>query len=144
MSAAFERIPRPDWASTTTVAVSDATQCTAEQWAKAIFDLSALPSWVRGLFALRALAAAALRLPQGDPAMLAVDSVVGDEAIIDTDDRHLRFVAAVGTEPPSLVHVVTAVKFKGLPGRLYFVPVRLLHDAVTRSMMVRAARRIGA
>ncbi len=144
MSAAFERIPRPDWASTTTVAVADTERCTAEQWAEAIFDVSALPSLIRGLFALRAVAAAALRIPQGDPTMLAVDGVVGNEAIIDTADRHLRFVVAVRTEPPSLVHVVTAVTFKGLRGRVYFAPVRLLHDAVTRSMMESAARRVGA
>lgn len=75
--------------------------------------------------------------------MLAVDRVVGDEAIIDTDDRHLRFVAAVRAEA-GLLHVTTVVTLKGLRGRLYFAPVRLLHDAVTRSMMVSAARRLGA
>jgi hypothetical protein len=75
--------------------------------------------------------------------MLAVDRVVGDEAIIDTDDRHLRFVAAVSTGA-GLVHVTTAVTLKGWRGRLYFVPVRLLHDAVTRSMMAAAVRRLGA
>jgi len=37
----------------------------------------------------------------------------GDEALIDTDDVHL-----------------------------YFTPVRLLHDAVTRSMMNRAVRKL--
>lgn len=140
MSAAFELMPRPDWAATTTVAVTDATQRTPEQWARAIFDTSALPRWIKGLFALRAVAAKALRLPPADPVMLALDRVIGDEAIIDTDDRHLRFVAAVRVEP-GLLHVCTVVTFKGLRGRLYFAPVRLLHDAVTRSMMESAARR---
>jgi hypothetical protein len=37
-----------------------------------------------------------------------------------------------------------AVTLKGWRGRLYFVPVRLLHDAVTRSMMAAAVRRLGA
>lgn len=141
MSAAFELMPRPDWAATTTVAVPDASRRTPEHWARAIFDTSALPWWARGLFALRELAAMVLRLPPGDKTMLAVDRVVGDEAIIDTDDTHLRFVAAVHADS-DLVHVITAVTFKGLRGRLYFLPVRLLHDAVTRSMMVTAARRL--
>jgi hypothetical protein len=45
---------------------------------------------------------------------------------------------------PGLVHVTTAVMLKGWRGRLYFMPVRLLHDAVSRSMMATAARRLGA
>jgi hypothetical protein len=143
MSAAFDLMPRPDWASTTTVAAANATGHTPEEWAGAIFDAGSLPSCVRGLMALRAVAAMVLRLPPGDPAMLAVDRVVGDEAIVDTDDRHLRFVAAVSTGP-GLVHVTTAVTLKGWRGQLYFVPVRLLHDAVTRSMMAAAVRRLGA
>jgi hypothetical protein len=73
--------------------------------------------------------------------MLAVSRATSDEAIIDTDDRHLRFVAAVTAEP-GLVHVTTAVTLKGWRGRVYFAPVRLLHDAVTRSMMTAAARRL--
>jgi hypothetical protein len=73
--------------------------------------------------------------------MLAVSRATSDEAIIDTDDRHLRFVAAVTAEP-HLVNVTTAVTLKGWRGRVYFAPVRLLHDAVTRSMMIAAARRL--
>lgn len=143
MSAAFDLMPCPDWAATTTVAVATAVEHTSEQWARAIFDASVLPVWVKALFALRAAAALALRLPPADAAMLAVDRVVGDEAIIDTDDRHLRFVAAVHVEP-GLVHVTTVVALKGWRGRVYFAPVRLLHDAVTRSMMTAACRRIAA
>jgi hypothetical protein len=141
MSGAYDLMPSPDWAATTTVAAANATEHTPEQWARAIFDARSLPSWVKGLFALRAVAAAALHLRQADPAMLAVDRVVGDEAIIDTDDRHLHFVASVGAEP-GLVHVTTAVTLKGWRGKFYFAPVRLLHDAVTRSMMASAAGRL--
>jgi Protein of unknown function (DUF2867) len=143
MSAAYDLMPSPDWASTTTIAAPNATEYTPEQWARAIFGTAALPSWIKSLLALRAVAAALLRLPQADPAMLAVDRVTGDEAIIDTDDRHLHFVAAVGTQP-GLVHVTTAVRLKGWRGRVYFVPVRLLHDPVTRSMMASAANQLAA
>jgi Protein of unknown function (DUF2867) len=46
--------------------------------------------------------------------------------------------------PPGLVHVTTLVTLKGVHGRVYFAPVRLLHDAVTRSMMMTAANRLAA
>ena len=42
MSAAFERMPRPDWAATTTIVVPDAGRLTSRQWAEAIFDVRAL------------------------------------------------------------------------------------------------------
>lgn len=87
------------------------------------------------------MAVKALGIPRGGRWMLAVSRATSDEAIIDTDDRHLRFVAAVTAEP-HLVHVTTAVTLKGWRGRVYFAPVRLLHDAVTRSMMTAAARRL--
>jgi len=143
MSVAFDLMPRPDWAATTTVSIAADSPRTPEQWAKAIFDVTSLPAWIKVLLAARALVATAMRLAPGDPAMLEVDRIVGDEAVIDTDDRHLRFVATVRADP-GLVHVTTLVTLKGLRGRLYFAPVRLLHDAVTRSMMVAAARRLDA
>jgi len=40
--------------------------------------------------------------------------------------------------------VTTAVRLKGWRGRVYFVPVRLLHDPVTRSMMASAANQLAA
>lgn len=143
MSVAFDLMPRPDWAATTTVSTRRGVEHSAEQWARTIFDVRSLPAWVKLLFAARVVAAKAMRLPPGDPSMLAVDRVVGDEAVIDTDDQHLRFVATVRAEP-GLVHVTTFVTLKGVRGRVYFAPVRLLHDAVTRSMMISAARRLNA
>jgi hypothetical protein len=143
MSIAFDLMPRPDWAATTTVSTPPGVECSAQQWARAIFDVRSLPAWVRVLFGARVVAAKVMRLPPGDPSMLAIDRVVGDEAVIDTDDRHLHFVATVRAEP-GLVHVTTLVTLKGVRGRIYFGPIRLLHDAVTRSMMVAAAGRLGA
>jgi hypothetical protein len=143
MSAAFDVMPRPDWAATTTISIAPGVHASSEQWAREIFDFAPVPAWVKPFLAARAVVAAALRLAPGDPTMFAVERVVGDEAVIDTDDRHLRFVATVRSEP-GLVHVTTLVTLKGLRGRVYFMPVRLLHDAVTRSMMVAAARRLAA
>lgn len=141
MSVVYQVLPRPDWAATTTVAAAGATDRNSRQWAEAIFDVDSLPPAVRALFALRQAVARALGLPAGRSAMLAVDRVVDGEAVIDTDDRHLRFAAGVSLEP-GLVHVTTAVALKGWRGTVYFAPVRLLHDAITRSMMTSAVRRL--
>ncbi|MGA9309370.1 MAG: hypothetical protein WBV74_03245 [Pseudonocardiaceae bacterium] len=54
MSPAFGLMPCPDWAATTTIAVAKAAGRTPEQWARAIFDVSALSVWIKALFALRA------------------------------------------------------------------------------------------
>ena len=88
------------------------------------------------------VAARLLRIPPGEPRMLAVSAVRDGEALIDTDDRHLRFVAGVRADH-GLLHVTTAVQLKGWRGRCYFLPVRFLHDQITRSMMTAADRRPG-
>jgi hypothetical protein len=137
----FDLMPAPDWAATTTIAAENAAGHTPEEWARAIFDPRAVPPWVGALFGVRQAAVKALGIPRGRRWMLAVSQANRDEAIIDTDDRHLRFVASVTAEP-GLLHVTTAVTLKGWRGRVYFAPVRLLHDAVTRSMMTAAARRL--
>jgi hypothetical protein len=95
------------------------------------------------LFAARQLLVPLLGIPKGSPQMFAVTEVRGDQTVIDTDDAHLRFVAAVQAEP-RLLHVTTAVQLKGWRGRLYFLPVRFLHDQITRSMMQVAARKVDA
>ena len=116
MPGVFDLMPAPDWAATTTIATENAAAHTPEEWARAIFDPRTVPSWVGALFAVRQTAVKALGIPRGGRWMLAVSRATSDEAIIDTDDRHLRFVAAVTAEP-HLVHVTTAVTLKGWPLR---------------------------
>ena len=140
MPGVFDLMPAPDWRRPPR-SRPERRRHTPEEWARAIFDPRTVPPWVGALFAVRQTAVKALGIPRGRRWMLAVSRVTSDEAIIDTDDRHLRFVAAVTAEP-HLVHVTTAVTLKGWRGRVYFAPVRLLHDAVTRSMMAAAARRL--
>ncbi|HEV7650480.1 MAG TPA: DUF2867 domain-containing protein [Actinophytocola sp.] len=140
MSGAYQLMPNPNWAATTTIAVHDGNARDAAGWARAVFNERSTPAWVKALFVGRMAIAFVLRLPQGTPDMLAVRDVRDGEAIIDTDDKHLRFVAGVRADD-HLLHVTTAVTFKGWRGRLYFIPVRFLHDQVTRSMMHSAARR---
>ena len=75
--------------------------------------------------------------------MFSVVEVQGDEALIAHADRHLDFRAGVGFDPGSrMLRVTTAVWLKGWRGRVYFTPVSVLHDPVTRSMMRRAIRRM--
>jgi hypothetical protein len=134
MSVAYQLMPRPDWATTTTVAVTDGSARTPEEWARAVFSVGSMPGWIKTLFGAREVVARLLRIP------LAVREVRDGEALIDTDDRHLRFVAGVRADE-RLLHVTTAVELKGWRGQLYFLPVRFLHDQITRSMMTAAARR---
>jgi hypothetical protein len=143
LSAAFDIVPRPDWASTTIVAIPHDANDDAAAWARAIFDVRSVPTWVKALFGARVIVARLLRLTPANPSMLAVDHLVGDEAVIDTDDVHLHFAAGVRVDPAAgLLHVTTAVALKGWRGRLYFMPVRFLHDAVTRSMIENAIGRV--
>ena len=134
MSSVYRIMPVPDWAATTTEPLRGAPERDPAAWGRAVFDVDRLSSWGRGLFAVRDAAARVLRIPPSDPAMLAVDHVEGDEAIIDTDDEHLHFVAGVRAAD-GLLHVTTAVTFHNRVGRLYFVPVRFLHDQLTRNLM---------
>jgi hypothetical protein len=135
-------MPRPDWAATTTVAVTDGSARDASGWARAIFSVGSVPLWIKAFFGAREVVAGVLRIPPGRPAMLAVREVRNGEALIDTDDRHLRFVAGVRADE-HLLHVTTAVQLKGWRGQLYFLPVRFLHDQITRSMMAAAVQRAG-
>jgi len=114
-------MPRPDWAVTTTISISPGVQRSSAEWATEIFDIRAVPRWVKALFAARAVIAAPLHLAPGNPAMFAIDAVVGADAVIDTDDRHLRFVAGMRAEP-GLGPVATLVTLKSLRGRLHSSP----------------------
>ncbi len=95
MSVVFQLMPQPDWASTTTVTVRDSSAYDAAGWARAIFSAGSTPGWIRVLYGAREVVARVLRIPPGRPGMLAVREVRDGEALIDTDDRHLRFVAGV-------------------------------------------------
>jgi hypothetical protein len=143
VSVAYQVIPRPDWASTTTITIPGDTALDAAAWARAIFDVRSVPAWVKALFGLREAVVKVLGIPPGRPEMLAVREVRAGEALIDTDDKHLHFAAGVRADG-QLLHVTTAVALKGWRGRLYFLPVRILHDQITRTMMQAAARRAAA
>lgn len=143
MSAAFDIVPAPDWAATTTVSIPADSSVDPGEWAQAVFDARNAPGFVKVLFVLREITAKILHIPPSTSSKMTFDRVVGNEAVIDRDEKHLHFVGTVRPDPAAgLLHIVTAVKFKGLVGRIYFGPVSILHDPITRSMMKAAAKHI--
>ena len=137
--------PAPDWADVVVEGLpEDAVRVTDPAvWAHEIFSARSLPAPVMALMGLRQLVAPLVGASRGGWEVFAVQEVSGREALITQADRHLDFRATVGVDPESrLLWVTTAVWFHGWRGESYFLPVRFLHDPVTRAMMRRAIRRV--
>lgn len=143
MSAAYSLLDRVDWAATTTVPMRSVADDDPALWARRVFSVGSAPAWVKVLLRLRQAMVGLIGIRRADTdTVFTVGRVVDGEAVIDTDETHLHFAAGVRPEPEAgLLHVVTAVEFHGRRGRLYFIPVRFLHDQVLRSMMTRAVKR---
>jgi hypothetical protein len=146
-SLALRDQPPPDWADVVVeslpaelVGLTDPAQ-----WAREIFSARSLPPVVVALMGARQLLAPLAGASRGTGEVFTVRDVAGDdgEALIAYPDRHLDFRASVGVDATSrLVWVTTAVWFHGWRGRTYFLPVRFLHDPVTRAMTRRAVERL--
>jgi len=145
MTLAFKAMPAPDWAETTTITIPPVPTHTSEEWARAVFDVRNVPAPVLAMFWLRERVVGLLGIAQGRPDTFAVDKVADGEALIEADEKHLRFVASVQADHDAgLLHVVTAVELKNRAGRIYFAPVQLLHGVITRAMMTSARKRLCA
>jgi hypothetical protein len=93
------------------------------------------------LLGLRQVLVRLIGVKRAPSSVFDIDAVVGEEALIAADDRHLDFRAGVGIDVEQrLLRVTTVVRFHGWRGRLYFIPVGLLHDPITRAMARRAVR----
>ena len=143
-SLALDAIPRPDHVDVIAVALPPGSTTDPSEWTRMIFSVGSTPIWVRILFGLRQLLVPLIGVRPGDPdTAFAVRRVVGEEALVEASDRHLDFAAGIGVDTERrLVRLVTVVRLHGWRGRLYFAPVALVHPAVARSMMRRAARRL--
>ena len=143
-SLALDAIPRPDHVDVIAVALPPGSTTDPSEWTRMIFSVGSTPIWVRILFGLRQLLVPLIGVRPGDPdTAFAVRRVVGEEALVEASDRHLDFAAGIGVDTERrLVRLVTVVRLHGWRGRLYFAPVALVHPAVVRSMMRRAARRL--
>ena len=146
VSLAFRDRPAPDWADVVVETVPEGIRpapADPSRWAQEVFAVGSAPPAVVALMALRQAVVPLIGVAPAPRDVFTVAHVEGDEALIIHHDRHLDFRAGVGFDPDSrLLRVTTAVWLKGWRGRLYFAPVSVLHDPVTRSMMRRAVRRV--
>jgi len=132
----------PDWADVVIVPLPDGASGDPRFWAEQIFSVKDSPKLVHALMALRELLVGFIGIERAPSTVFDVDEVVGDEALIVERESHLDFRCGVGVDHEAcLLRVTTAVWLHGWRGRLYFAPVRVLHDPVTRAMMHRAVRR---
>ena len=142
-SLVLDEMPRPDWADVVLEPLPDGAPTDPEVWARAIFDMRSTPRVVMALMALRQLLVPLIGVTPGRTSVFDVQRVSGEEAFLRADDRHLDFCAAVGVDAVRrTVRVTTAVQLHGWRGRVYFTPVAVLHDPITRSMMRAAAKRL--
>lgn len=142
VSLALRDLPRPDYCDVTVVPLPPGVSDDPAAWARAVFDIRRGPRWVLVLLALRQVAVRLIGLPPAPRDTFAVREVVGEEALLAFDDRHLDFRVGVGVDAErSLLRVVTAVRLHGQRGRAYFAPVRVAHPVVTAAMVRSALRR---
>lgn len=141
-SLAFRNQPPPDWADVVLTALPSRSTGSAQYWAEQVFSFEHGPKPVLVLLMLRQQLVRLLGINQSSPDVFAVREVQGDEALIVAEEPHLTFRCAVGVDHGSgLLRVTTAVWLHSRRGKLYFAPVSVLHDPVTRSMMVKAVQR---
>ncbi|MGB3375142.1 MAG: DUF2867 domain-containing protein [Microbacterium sp.] len=144
-SLAFEDMPQPDFADVIVGTLPATATTDPREWAEYLFSPRGMPLWVRVAMGVRQTLAPLIGVPRGSRDTFRVSRVEHGEALIAVDDTHLDFRASVGVDVEHrLVRVVTAVRLKGVRGRLYFAPVRLAHPAVVQSMLARTRRALDA
>jgi hypothetical protein len=145
VSIAFDDIPDPDYADAIIVPIPESVgevNSDPEWWARRIFDLKSAPKWILSLLRLRQRLVGLIGVEKSDQSVFEVDRVDRGEALIAENDRHLDFRAGVRVDRESrLLQVTTVVRLKGWRGRLYWIPVGLIHGPLTRSLVRNAARR---
>jgi hypothetical protein len=143
-STAFDDIPEPDFADVVVVSIPATSHPINDNpawWADRVFNVRSMPRWIVFLLGLRQLAVRLIGVERAPSSVFDVKAVEGEEALIAADDKHLDFRAGVAVDiSQRLLRVTTVVRFNGWRGRLYFIPVGLLHDPITRSMARRAVR----
>lgn len=129
-----------DWSDAYAVSFPVRPPGDAQEWADAIFHRP--PLWVAALFGARE---ALVRLVGIDPGGgHAFDTIAWhpDEVLVGIDQSHLGFRASVLLEHRRVV-LTTVVHVHNRRGRAYSAVVRRVHPVVVRTMLSRAARRMG-
>ncbi|EAP98610.1 hypothetical protein JNB_00540 [Janibacter sp. HTCC2649] len=144
-SRALDGVPEPDFADVQLVPLRGATGIAPDDWVRAIFDRRSLPIAVKALFGLRAVLVPFIGLNQARERAsnpFEVEDVADGEALVTHDEPHLLFRLGVAVDDEAgLLRATTVVVHHNWRGRLYFVPVGVLHGPVLRSMMLRAVER---
>jgi hypothetical protein len=139
-SIALRDIPRPDFADATIVALAPHDSVDPAAWARRVFDRGSVPAWVRAAIGLRQLLVPLLGVPRTDATTITFREH-GDEVLFAIDERHLDVRCAIAVdEQMRLLRITTTVRFHGARGRLYLLPVRVLHPVVVRAMIRSASR----
>ncbi len=148
VSIAFADIPAPDFADAVMVAIPPSDGAIPDDpawWAGRVFSIESAPRWVIGLLGLRQALVRLIGVDRADRSVFDIDRVEGGEALIAEDDTHLDFRAAVYINPSRrLLQVTTVVKLNGWRGKVYWIPVSVLHAPITRSMAKRAVKNFAA
>lgn len=140
-SLALTGQPPPDWADVVLTPLPAGSTGDPRHWAQQVFSLRDGPRPVLVLLALRQRLVGLIGVRKADQDVFEVREVVGQEALIVAHEPHLTFRCGVGVDHDAgLLRVTTAVWLHGWRGRVYFAPVSVLHDPVTRAMMRQAVR----
>lgn len=107
------------------------------EWAEAIFHRP--PAWVMTLLGVRQLLVGLVGIARDDGSAFTIRERTAQEALLGTDEDHLDFRASVHVSPEA-VTLTTVARSNSLRGRLYLLPVRVLHPVVVRAMLARAHR----
>ncbi|MFT4263967.1 MAG: DUF2867 domain-containing protein [Nocardioides sp.] len=137
-SVALRDLPLPDYVDLIAVPRPPGSTPDPATWARTIFGRETMPGVVKGLFGVRQALAPLIGVPTDPDDPFAVREVVGEEALLSYDDRHLDFRCGIGVGD-DLVRVTTAVRLHGWRGRVYFGVVRPAHPLVVTAMLRRAA-----
>jgi Protein of unknown function (DUF2867) len=137
----MDDLPAPDYADMIIGVLPPGAPTDPAVWARSLFSVRTMPRWIVVAMGVRQLAVRFIGIPPAPRDTFTVRRIVGDEALISFDDRHLDFRAGVGVDAAtSLVRITTAVRLKGWRGRFYFAPVRIAHPLVMQSMLKRSQK----
>lgn len=134
-------LPRIDWSDAHAVPCRRDAPADPQAWVDAVFHDP--PGWVVAALRLREALVGLVGIDRSGPHAFTPLRRTADEILLGTDERHLDLRASVRREPERVV-VSTVVQLHNRRGRAYFALVRLVHPAIVRAMLNRAARRIAA
>ena len=138
-SVAIERTAPLDFADVHLARIPPFTTDDPSWWATRIFGTATMPAWVTALLGIRQAVVGLVGIEREKEDVFDVREVVGREALICKQARHLDFRVGVAVTD-RVLRVTTAVSLHGWRGRLYWSVTRLFHGLVTESMIRRAVR----